>query len=707
MNLTYFQAFNIREIILCLIGGVGKGEKYPPGVRMFAFNLNYHSPRAYEFVRSVFNNNLPNESTIRGWYENSDLNCTPGINKNMFDVIKRKSDEAKKSGKEFVCNLLFDEMNIRKHIQWRHSSKQMLGFTTYGEDKLNKSIANQALVFMISDINSSFICPVAYHFITSLNAQKKKDLVWEVIVTLYNIGVEISSITFDGFAANPKMCNLLGANLDVYDPNFKTTFDGPDGKPIYIFYDPSHMIKLVRNQFARKNILFGRQNDKIQWSYLQHLVNFKNNNNLSMTHKLNAKHMQWSRKIMKVNIAVQTLSNSTASSINFLMKKKYPEFASAEETIYFIELFNDLFDVFNTKHDEKKNIYKNPLNHSNKNAVFELFNRAEDYIKNIKFSKKNGAKVNICSTRSKTGFVGFIVNMHSLKDMFSELVETKEILTSIPTQRISQDHLEQRFCQIRSLNGFNDNPTQEQFTSAFRKTFAFNIIFISSGTTFHEMHISNNNVSNILTVPKSHKRTDELQNMDNNSDGGITGVTLEEINQLNEKLIDLENVAEDSADNLQKYSIGQNAYSLESKIRNLITSQNQQKKFHCTSCSNVFDENTKHNDVYENAKSPGKPCSSTVKICEIADRFLKLELLNGNIKFETIHYAICAAIDVNSLYPASKFECDENHKLYLIRYLIDEYINIRCTYIAHKASLDIHDKFLRNQFHKLVHNRGQ
>lgn len=669
------------------------------------------SPRAYDFVRCFFNKNLPHESTIRGWYANCNLSSEPGINRNIIDILKSKQVEAKKSGKELILAIFFDEIHIRKHLQWCHSSKTMMGYTTcQNNDDENKTIASQSLVFMVSDLNSSFRVPVSYHFISALKAEKKKDVLFELIEAIEAVGIRISSITFDGYSANIKMCKLLGANLDVYDPNFQSHFIGPDGKPIYIFFDPSHMIKLVRNNIAKKKVLIGEQNEIINWSFFQNLVEFKNENEF-ITHKLNQKHMQWSRSIMRVKLAVETLSESAASSMEFLKNKGYDSFAETTETIKFVRMFDSLFNVFNSKHEDKDNIYKRPLCVSNKEEIFQFLDQAAEYIKNIQFIKKNGSKAYICVSRSKVPFIGFITNIQSLKNMFTEYVEDEHILPSIRTQAISQDHIEQLFSQIRSMNGFNDNPTIEQFSAAFRKLLVYNLILISKDANVQSPDsISESNIiSNILTVPKQPKKQtntenshEECDNMDENSN-----VSVEELEQLEEKLQKIENETEESRkNNLKGYSIKRIAYNLENKIKQ----SKKKNRFYCnTSCLNVFDENDKCDDVYYKSNDNEKPCLSTITICEITDRFMKLELLDGSIKFETILYAIFQSIHliIDSLYPKSEFSCDPNHKLYLIRCLVDEFINVRCNYIAHKGSLDIHDKFLRSQFHKLIHFNNQ
>lgn len=94
MNPQYFFCVNqeegVREVIYCLMLGCAHREKFPSSVRQFSLGLHYHSPRAYEFVRTVFNNNLPAPSTLRAWYGNSDMDFRPGISEKALELLKTK-----------------------------------------------------------------------------------------------------------------------------------------------------------------------------------------------------------------------------------------------------------------------------------------------------------------------------------------------------------------------------------------------------------------------------------------------------------------------------------------------------------------------------------------------------------------------------------------------------------------------------------------
>ena len=72
-------------------------------------------------------------------------------------------------------------------------------------------------------------------------------------------------------------------------------------------------------------------------------------------------------------------------------------------------------------------------------------------------------------TRRKTGFIRFLAAIKSTKEIFHNLVETKEApLKYLLTYKLSQDHLELFFGAVRSAGGFNNNPTTQQFTAAYK-----------------------------------------------------------------------------------------------------------------------------------------------------------------------------------------------------------------------------------------------
>lgn len=340
----------VRDIIDCLILGCPKGIKYPENVRAFALTQHFHSPRAYASLRNIFNDNLPCPSTLKKWYSLSHSNGKPGLCQDALVVLKNKAENMSSHGQQLICTLSMDEMAIRKHIQWSDPEKIFFGRISYGSRTGGEDfeVARNAIVFMVNAVNDDFNIPVAFHFIRELNAAERACLLEEVITSITALNIRIKGVIFDGLAANISMCKQLGASFLTKD--FRPHFPCPNTtEKFFIFLDPSHMIKLVRNTIGHFKVIYDDNNQKIQWKYFEELERFGREKGYTMTHKLTKKHIQWYRAPMRVHLATETLSNSVADSMEFLMSKGKKEFADCTATVRFIRIFNNLFDVLNSK----------------------------------------------------------------------------------------------------------------------------------------------------------------------------------------------------------------------------------------------------------------------------------------------------------------------------------------------------------------------
>lgn len=118
------------------------------------------------------------------------------------------------------------------------------------------------------------------------------------------------------------MCRQLGANLNIFAEDFKPYFENPvNGSKIFIIIDNCHAEKLVRNTLGNKGVIYDDNGGRIEWKHFVDLENFSQKHDLR-THKLNKKHIEFKSSIMNVRIASETLSNSVADSMEFLMHIK-------------------------------------------------------------------------------------------------------------------------------------------------------------------------------------------------------------------------------------------------------------------------------------------------------------------------------------------------------------------------------------------------
>lgn len=679
-------------LINCLVNGILPTQKYPPEVRKFAVALHYHQPRSYEYVRQVFNENLPHSSTIRKWYANSDLHCEPGISVVSLEYLRAKAAEMKKSNLKLVATLCFDEMSIRKQITWSADKEHMLGYVTYGcDDPENPSVANQAIVFVVSGLNDKFRIPIAYHFVNSLDGLKKAALFRSVLDALFGVGIIITSATCDNHFTNKKMWEILGADLNIESDTFQPYILFGENHKIFTYFDVCHLEKLVRGQMDKRQILIDEDGNDVKWQYLEQLVKCGQNNGFIGMHKVTQKHLNWKRRPMNVRIAVETLSKSTAVAIDFLRSIGHQDFIDSLSTTRFIRLYDDLFSIFNAKSvHNNQNIFKNAMSEANKGAIFTFFDEATRYIKSLKFRCEAGKIKRICTTDKKTGFVGFIINMYSLKLMFSEYVEGKEILPFIPTFYLNQDAVETFFGKIRSLGGFNDNPNVTQFQAAYRKLLGNDAILVSKKGNCEDCHTNDHPFTDIFFV------TSKRDIVNKNADEFIVP---DEIEKIYEKLDSINTCAQsDLTDNLQGHTISHIANLIEQKIKE--TDQ-------CPECIKVFSECRKVENTFLSSNFDERPCLTSFKICKEADQFMKLQLLRGNINFNTIYYSILNNIDTEQIFVEHDFKNHPTHKFYLIRAIIDGFIRFKGLSIARTATQELHLKDFRHKFRKLIHLYGQ
>ncbi|VEN63851.1 unnamed protein product, partial [Callosobruchus maculatus] len=449
-----------------LLKRVLKGKKratYDAQLRAFALTLNFYSKRAYNYVRSTFNKALPHVKTISKWY--STVDASPGYMKEALVALKIKAAEASQENKRIFCSLVFDEMSIYNKIE--SDGRKTYGYVDLGtgSEADTGEEATEALVFMLVALNSHWKIPVGYFLINKLNASEKANILINCLEFVHNSGVEIVSITFDGCPTNFAVCNVLGANLKDH-LDLKTYFPHPiTGQNIYIFPDPCHMFKLVRNCFGTLKTIEDRDGRVIDWKFVEKLYYTQETEGLHLANKLRRRHLLWMREKMKVSLAVQTLSKSVADAIDFLnVDLKNPDFADSDATSTFCRIMNNMFDIFNSRNLKNKKEFEKPLSVFTEEKYFQFLEECEVYIKNLKYAGKL-----IIETQRKVGFMGMLINIKSIQLLYTKLVKEEKLLKFILTYKLSQDHIEIFFSAVRSKGGFNNNPTSRQFQAIMKR----------------------------------------------------------------------------------------------------------------------------------------------------------------------------------------------------------------------------------------------
>ena len=438
-------------------------KKYSKELKSFAVTLQFYSSKAYNFVRNTFGLTLPHENVVRRWY--STIDAEPGFTKAAFDVLKLKVDQEAKKNKEVIVALIFDEVAIKKRVEF--DGKKFVGCTDLGtgvEPDDMTPPATEALVFMVVALDGSWKLSIGYFLADHLKTEEKSNILRMAFKKLHDIGVKAVSVTCDCPATNFSTLKKLGSSFDV--SSLKSSFTHPSdvNQQVAVVLDPCHLIKLARNCLSDLKVLVDPDGKRIEWEFIKKLEEVQKTEGMRAGNKLKKDHIHWHRQKMKVNLATQTLSRSVADAIDFCRDSlKYPEFQGSEATTKFIRTIDSLFDIMNSR-----NIYgkgtKSPMMESNHLQWNKIFSDALPYLSHI--SDLKGTKM-IFSLR-KSAFIGFILNIHSFQFLYISLVEAGK-MKYLLTYKVSQDHLELFFCALRCRLGSNNNPTVREFKAAYKR----------------------------------------------------------------------------------------------------------------------------------------------------------------------------------------------------------------------------------------------
>ncbi|KYN00253.1 THAP domain-containing protein 9 [Cyphomyrmex costatus] len=242
--------------------------------------------------------------------------------------------------------------------------------------------------FLLTCINQNWKIPIAYYFIKGINAEEKKNLLLNCISAVHQYNIKVVAVTFDGLKTNFRMACLLGANFNIN--SFQTWFHLPNtSDKIFIFLDPSHLIKIIRNVFEKKGMMNAMDNI-ISWQYIKELHLLQEQEGLHIANKLRSIHVNFFKQKMKVRLAAQTLSKSVTDAMQFCNTLKLPQFEGCDATIYFIHI------------------------------MYAKLNECFKYICNLKESRHGKLLIN---SPKKAGFLGFCISIKSLMGLYDMLCE--------------------------------------------------------------------------------------------------------------------------------------------------------------------------------------------------------------------------------------------------------------------------------------------
>jgi hypothetical protein len=237
----------------------------------------------------------------------------------------------------------------------------------------------------------------------------------------------------------------LGARVRKEGENYTilSSFKNPTRKEenVYVFPDAPHLLKLLRDNLFKhglvlENGVFLRKCD------FETLLKM-DSEEMQANYKLQAKHLDVKGlQKTRVSLAVQLFSNTTAA----LWRKVFPNRRIESE---FIQIFNDWFDLMNSRTIKEPQTSKKPFG-LDINNQYELLEKMEQVV----------LKLRVGSAKHLYPFQrGILQSIYSIKGLFHDLAGSSLRITYILTHRLNQDIAENAFSVIRKTGEFHTKPS--------------------------------------------------------------------------------------------------------------------------------------------------------------------------------------------------------------------------------------------------------
>jgi len=239
-----------------------RGMRWHPAIIRWCLYLQHRSSGAYSTLRNSELLALPSERTLRDYrhFAPSAVGFSKDTDMQLLDLLKQQPQQ---NLSKYV-SILIDEMYIKEGLVFDKKTGALIGFADLGninnlfseyEDTANskpKPLAKAMLTFMLRGTFTNMKFLYAQFPAVSTKGMDIFVLLWQAIDRLTRLGLTVLTVTCDGASNNRKMFEMHGLTNGL---PYKTTnvFD-VDKQEIFFICDPPHMIKTIRNCFARGNL---------------------------------------------------------------------------------------------------------------------------------------------------------------------------------------------------------------------------------------------------------------------------------------------------------------------------------------------------------------------------------------------------------------------------------------------------------------------
>ncbi|KAG8222590.1 hypothetical protein J437_LFUL002582 [Ladona fulva] len=436
-----------------------KGRRWTHKEKVIALSIYKQSPKCYRFLRSMVV--LPCSRTLKTIL--SSLPFTTGIDNQALSIISHHLNQGEACYR--MCVLMFDEMSLKPHLDYRVKSDLIVGYEDHGHLGRSSRIAKFALVFMVRGLLQKWKQPIAVYFSSSpTKSEILVALMEEVLQQCQKVGLCVTAIVCDMGTNNVKTLKTMGSTIENPSIQF-------EGQEIITLFDPPHLLKSTRNLLQRYEIKLQMDTGSLQfegtasWKDIQDA--YRNDkeqmHSFRSLQKVNEMHINpKGRSKMRVMLAAQVLSRAMASylmcgvSNGFLPQK-------AIGTAHFVQRVNAMFDSVNGGNERSKGQYKGPVTHSSGHV--QLWREAREEVKTWKLYGVNGL------LPQPPSFRGWLMTLRGMELLWRKVRLTKrggKLLGQFSPRHINQDALENLFGCLRALGGSNRDPIVSGFMDSWK-----------------------------------------------------------------------------------------------------------------------------------------------------------------------------------------------------------------------------------------------
>ena len=260
-NETFSDIFWQQQLKAASVKGKS-GMRWHPAMIRWCLYLHHKSSGCYLTLRNSGVLTLPSDRTLRDYKHSSTsrIGFSYELDLELFEAVAklRPQNLAKYVG------LTLDEMHVKEGLCFDKHTGTLIGYSDLGEvnnllsdyeqqlstsEETPRLLGKCMLMFMVRGLFTNLKFPYVQFPANSTKGANIFPLVRQAIKHLSRLGLHVITVTCDGASDNQRMFSMFNDKATL---SYKTVnVFSADRNKVFFISDPPHLIKTIRNCFAR------------------------------------------------------------------------------------------------------------------------------------------------------------------------------------------------------------------------------------------------------------------------------------------------------------------------------------------------------------------------------------------------------------------------------------------------------------------------